>query len=436
MNNFLERRFHIAERGSNVSREIFAGIVTFLSMAYILFVNPSILGVTGMDHTALVIATAVSATVGTLLTAFMANCPFAQAPGLGINAMFAFTLCGQLGYTWQQALAITFISGLVFLGITLSPLRDKVVEAIPGPLKRAVGVGVGLFITLIGLINAGIITAQDNLLALGNITSGAPLLAIIGLIITSVLIVLKVKGAILYSIILTTIIGIPLGVTNTSFAISFKDLSIAPIFMKLSFSGLLVAGIAPLLSVIVTLVISDMFDTVGTLIGCAAGANMLDEDGNMQDKAMSRALTADAIATCTGACFGTSTVTTFVESATGVAAGGRTGLTAVVTGLLFLLSCLFAPLVGIVPSAATAPALIIVGVYMIAQVTKIDFSNMEVAIPAFLTIAMTPFAYSLSTGLGFGFIAWTILHLVKGKYKEISPLMYVLTGIFVLMFVL
>lgn len=436
MVNFLEKTFHMKERGSNVRTELLGGLVTYLAMAYILFVNPSILGVTGMDHTALVIATALSAAIGTLLTAFMANCPFAQAPGLGINAMFAYTLCGQLGYTWQQSLAITFISGFIFLVITLSPLRNKIIDAIPAPLKRAIGVGVGLFITLIGLINAGIVTANDNLLSLGSLTGGAPLLALIGLIITTILIVLKVKGAILFAIIATTIIGIPFGITNTAVTVSFDKISIAPLFFKMTFSGLAVAGIAPLLATIVTLVISDMFDTVGTLIGCASGAGMLDENGNMEDKHMSRALTADAIATCTGAALGTSTVTTFVESATGVAAGARTGLASVVTGVLFLLSCLFAPIAGIVPSAATAPALIIVGVYMMKSVLAIDFSDMEIAIPAFLTIAMTPFAYSLSAGLGFGFITWTIIKLVRGKYKEISPLMYVLTVIFILMFIL
>lgn len=436
MIEFLDRHFHISERGSNVKLELIGGLTCFLAMAYILAVNAGILSAAGMPFTPLVVATAVSAAFGTLLTAFMANVPFAQAPGLGLNATFVYTLCMQLGYTWQQALAVVFISGLIFLGITLSPLRNKIVDAIPGPLKRAITVGIGLFITLIGLFNSGIVSANDNLLSMGNITSGAPLVAIIGLIITIILVTFKIKGAIFFSIILATLIGIPLGVTNTNITLSFKDVTLAPLFFKLSFTGLLTIGIIPLITNILTLTMCDMFDTVSTLIGCASGANMLDENGNMKDKTMSRGLIADAVATCTGALCGTSTVTHFVESATAVASGARTGLAAVVTGLLFVISIFFAPLFGIIPLAATAPALIMVGVYMMQSVTKIDFNDIDIAIPAFLTLAMIPFTYSLSTGLGFGFISWTIIKLVRGKYKEISPLMYVLTAVFILMFIL
>ena len=436
MIEFLDRHFHISERGSNVKLELIGGLTCFLAMAYILAVNAGILSAAGMPFTPLVVATAVSAAFGTLLTALMANVPFAQAPGLGLNATFVYTLCMQLGYTWQQALALVFISGLIFLGITLSPLRNKIVDAIPGPLKRAITVGIGLFITLIGLFNSGIVSANDNLLSMGNITSGAPLVAIIGLIITIILVTFKVKGAIFFSIILATLIGIPLGVTNTNITLSFKDVTFAPLFFKLSFTGLLTIGIIPLITNILTLTMCDMFDTVSTLIGCASGANMLDENGNMKDKTMSRGLIADAVATCAGALCGTSTVTHFVESATAVASGARTGLAAVVTGLLFVISIFFAPLFGIIPLAATAPALMMVGVYMMQSVTKIDFNDIDIAIPAFLTLAMIPFTYSLSTGLGFGFISWTIIKLVRGKYKEISPLMYVLTAVFILMFIL
>lgn len=436
MANFLERHFHIKERGSSVGREIIGGLVTFMAMAYIIFVNPSILGATGMNQTALMLATCISAAVGTILTAFMANAPFAQAPGLGINALFTYTLCMKMGYSWQNCLALTFISGVIFLIITLSPLRNKIIEIIPSQLKRAISVGIGMFIALIGLINAGVVTAEGNLLDLGAITSGAPLLCLIGLVIAAILLVFKVKGAILYAIITATLIGIPLGVTNTAVSFNFSDLTLAPIAFKLSFVGIMSLGVMPFITSILTLCICDIFDTCGTLIGCAAGCDMLDENGNVKDKTMTKALTADAIATCSGALLGTSTVTTFVESSTGVAAGARTGLASLITGGLFLLSCLFAPIAGIIPSAATSIALIIVGVYMMANVKYIDWSDMEIAIPAFLTIAMMPFSYSISDGIGFGIISYVILKLVRGKIKEVNPLMYVLAILFILMYVL
>ena len=436
MTNFLEKTFHIKERGSTVGRELLGGLVTFLAMAYIIFVNPGMLSLTGMDYTAVMLATCVSAAIGTFLTAFMANVPFAQAPGMGLNAFFTYTICLGMGYTWQQGLAMVFISGIIFLLITLSPLRDKIISIIPPMFKRAISVGIGLFIALIGLLNAGIVTANNNLLDLGKITTGAPLLAIIGLLITSILIVFKVKGAILYSIIATTLIGIPMGVTNTNVSFDFSNLSLSPTFFQLSFEGLLTAGIIPFIVATLTFCMCDIFDTCGTLIGCAAGCDMLDENGNMENKSANRALTADAIATVTGSLLGTSTTTTFVESSTGVAAGARTGLASVITGLLFLLACFLAPIAGIVPSAATAPALIIVGVYMIGNVKHIDWSDMEIAIPAFLTIAMMPFGYSISDGIGFGIISYVIIKMCKGKFKEINPLMYILAILFVLMFAL
>lgn len=435
MLQYLDKRFHVIERGSTIGREIIGGLVTFMAMSYIIFVNPSILGATGMDHTALTLATCISAAIGTLLTAFMANVPFAQAPGLGINALFTYTLCMKLGYSWQQCLGMTFISGLIFLFITLSPLRNKIIDAIPAQLKRAISVGIGMFIALIGLINAGIVTANNNLLDLGNIITGAPLLALIGFLITAILLVYHVRGAILYGILVSTIIGIPMGITNTTLSFNFSSLTLAPTFFKLSFSGLMALGIFPLLTSILTLSMCDCFDTVGTLTGCAAGCNMLDENGNMKDQDMSKALTADAIATCTGALLGTSTVTTFVESSTGVAAGARTGLASVITGFLFLLSCLLAPIAGIIPSAATAPALIIVGIFMMKNVIYIDWHDMEIAIPAFLTIAIMPFAYSISDGIGFGLIAYTLLKIAHGKYKEVPMLMYILSALFVIMYI-
>lgn len=436
MTEFLNKHFHISERNSTIGREVLGGLVTFLAMAYIIFVNPSILSSTGMDYTSVMLATCLAAAIGTFLTAFMANVPFAQAPGMGLNAFFTYTICLGMGYSWQNALAMVFISGIIFLIITLSPLRNKIINAIPPSLKRAISVGIGLFIALIGLLNAGIVVANDNLLDLGAITSGAPLLAIIGLIITAILLVFKVKGAILYSILLTTIIGIPLGVTDTTLSFSFSNLSIAPTFMKMDFNGLAVMGIMPLITAILTFTICDIFDTCGTLIGCAAGCNMLDENGNMEQTSATKALTADAIATVAGSVLGTSTTTTFVESSTGVSAGARTGLASVITGFLFLLACFFAPIAGIVPSAATAPALIIVGVYMMSNVKHIDWNDMEIAIPCFITAVGMPFFYSISDGIGFGIISYVLLKLVRGKFKEIHPLMYILAVLFILMFIL
>lgn len=436
MTAFLERTFHVKERGSTIGREIIGGLVTFLAMSYILVVNPSILGATGMDYTALVVATALASGIGTLLTAFIANAPIGQSTGLGVNAFFAYTLCLKMGYSWQQCLAITFISGLVFLGIMLSPLRNKIIDAIPASLKRAISVGIGLFVTIIAFFNAGIIQTANGILDLGTITSGPGLLAIIGLVITAVLMIFNVKGAILIGIIAATLIGIPLGVTNTNVALSLSNISISPVFFKLSFTGLLSAGLVPLLTSIFTLAIIDTFDSIGTLTATLAECNMIDESGNIMDKTMTKALVADAAATCTGALTGVSTITSFVESSTGIAAGARTGLASAVTGILFLLSCFLAPIAGIVPSAATAAALIIVGVLMFKNVKYIDWTDLEVAIPAFLTIVTMPFTYSISNGLGFGIIAYVLIKLIRGKYKEVNPLMYVLAALFTLMFIL
>lgn len=431
----MEKLFKLKEHGTTVKTEIIGGLTTFFAMAYIIFVNPSFLTTAGMDQTAVMLATCVSAAIGTFLTAFLANVPFAQAPGMGLNAFFTYTICLGMGYTWQQGLAIVFISGLIFLLVAVSPLRSKIIASIPAPLKAAISAGIGLFICLVGLLNAGIITANGNLLDMGNITSGSGLLALIGLIITGILMAWKVKGALFIGIIISTLIGIPMGVTNVSnISLSFTGISMAPTFFKLSFSGLFSLGVLPLLTSVITFAICDCFDTVGTLIGTAGGAGMLDKDGNLPGG--DRALIADAIATCTGALLGTSTVTTFVESSTGVSEGARTGLSSVVVGILFLLSCVLAPIAGIIPSAATAPALMIVGMFMIGNVAKVDWSDPEVALPSFLTIAMMPFAYSISDGIGFGFISYTLIKLARGKAKEVPVLLYVLSALFVVMYIL
>ena len=431
----MEKFFKLKEHNTTVKTEIVGGLTTFFAMAYIIFVNPSFLTATGMDQTAVMLATCVSAAIGTFLTAFLANVPFAQAPGMGLNAFFTYTICLGMGYTWQQGLAIVFISGLIFLAVAVSPLRSKIIESIPAPLKAAISAGIGLFICLIGLLNAGIVTANNNLLDMGAITKGPALLTLIGLIVTGILMAWKVKGAIFLGILISTVIGIPMGVTGfANVNISFSGISMAPTFFKLSFNGLFSLGILPLLTSIVTFALCDCFDTVGTLIGTAGGAGMLDEKGNLPHG--DKALIADAIATCTGALLGTSTVTTFVESSTGVSEGARTGLSSVVVGVLFLLSCVLAPIAGIIPSAATAPALIIVGMFMIGNVAKVNWSDPEVALPSFLTIAMMPFAYSISDGIGFGFISYTLIKLARGKAKEVPVLLYILSALFVVMYIL
>ena len=431
----MEKIFKLQEHNTTVKTEIVGGLTTFFAMAYIIFVNPSFLSNAGMDYTAVMLATCVSAAIGTFLTAFLANVPFAQAPGMGLNAFFTYTICLGMGYTWQQGLAIVFISGLIFLAVAVSPLRSKIIASIPAPLKAAISAGIGLFICLIGLLNAGIVTAGNNLLDMGSITSGSALLALIGLLVTGILMAWKVKGALFIGILISTVIGIPMGVTNVSnISLSFSGISMAPTFLKLDFGGLFSMGVLPLLTSVVTFAICDCFDTVGTLIGTAGGAGMLDKDGNLPGG--DKALVADAIATCTGALLGTSTVTTFVESSTGVSEGARTGLSSVVVGVLFLLSCVLAPIAGIIPSAATAPALIIVGMFMIGNVSKVDWSDPEVALPAFLTIAIMPFAYSISDGIGFGFISYTLIKLARGKAKEVPVLLYILSALFVVMYIL
>ncbi len=442
----MEKFFKIKERGSTVRTEIIGGIVTFFAMAYIIFVQPNYLSQTGMNFNAVLLATCISSALGCFLTAFLANVPFAQAPGMGLNAFFTYTLCFGMGYTWQQGLAIVFISGIIFLIVTISPLRHKILASIPAFLKSAISAGIGLFIAFIGLLNADIVklfgdTVVDGAVVgtdyadLGVITKGAPLLAIIGLIITVLLIAWKVKGAIFIGIIITTIIGIPFGLTT--YTPSSMDFSvIGETFLKLDFTGLAAidGGVLALVTAILSFAVVDCFDTAGTLIGTASNAGMLDEDGTLAGG--DRAMIADAIATCTGALIGTSTVTTYVESSTGIQEGARTGLASIVVGILFLLACFLAPVAGIIPSAATAPALIIVGIYMIAGTAKINWSDFEEAVPAFLTIAMMPFSYSISDGIGLGFISYSIIKICRGKAKEVPVLIYILSVIFILMYIL
>ncbi|MDL2217413.1 NCS2 family permease [Christensenellaceae bacterium OttesenSCG-928-M15] len=442
----MEKLFKLKEHNTTVRTEVIAGLTTFFAMAYIIFVNPGMLEIAGMDYTAVMMATCLSAALGTALTAFMANVPFAQAPGMGLNAFFTFTLCVGMELPWQTALALVLISGIIFLIIAISPLRSIIIASIPAPLKKAISAGIGLFIALIGLLNTGIITANGNLLDLGNITGGPALVALIGLLITGVLMARKVKGSIFIGIIATTLIGFIVKdpatggmVTTLPASIEFHGFSaLAPTFGKVfteGFAGLGAMSIFSIVTALITLIICDMFDTVGTLIGTASNAGMLDKDGNLPKG--DKAIIADAIATCAGAVVGTSTVTTFVESSTGISEGGRTGLTSLTVAILFALAAFFfAPIAGIVPAAATAPALIIVGVLMLKSTAEIDWNDFEIALPCFLTIAMMPFTYSISDGIGFGFIFYTLIKVFRGKAKEVPWLMYVLSLLFILMYIL
>ena len=435
----MEKLFKLKEHGSTVRAEIVGGLTTFFAMAYIIFVNPNMLQETGMNFHAVMLATCLSAALGCFLTAFISNAPFAQAPGMGLNAFFTYTICFGMGYTWQQGLAIVLLSGVLFLAVSLSPLRRQLIGAIPGFLKSAISAGIGLFIAFIGLLNVDLVGFSSDVPALQFVVDGkanmAGLLCLIGVIITAILLAYKVKGAIFLGIIASTIIGIPMGLTTYN-PDSFSFSVIGETFGKLSFTGLTAVdgGIVALITAIVSFFLVDCFDTVGTLIGTATNAGMLDKNGNLPGG--DRALIADALATCGGAVLGTSTVTTFVESSTGIAEGARTGLSSMVVGVLFLLSCFFAPVAQIIPSAATAPALIIVGVLMLKGAVNVDWNDMECAIPAFLTISVMPFAYSISDGIGFGFISYALIKMARGKFKEVKPLVYIIACLFIIKYVL
>ena len=452
----LEKLFKLKENGTSVKVEVMAGITTFMTMAYILAVNPNILSASGMDANAVLLATALASFLGTILMALLANYPFALAPGMGLNAYFAYTVVLNYGYPWQIALMAVFVEGLIFIVLSVTNVREAIFNAIPMTLKSAVSAGIGLFIAFIGLQNAKIVVNNDSTLVsyqnfktdFSSVGMGA-LLALIGVLITGYLLIKKVKGGILLGIIITWVLGIvceliglyvpnpELGmysVIPTAF-VSFDFSSLGNTFgqvFKADFGAL--KSITEFIVVIFAFLFVDIFDTLGTLIGVSSKANMLDKDGKLPR--IKGALLADAIATSAGAVLGTSTTTTFVESAAGVTYGGRTGLTAVVTGLLFLLSVIFSPLFLTIPSFATAPALIIVGFYMIASVAKIDWENMLEAIPAFLCILSMPLMYSISEGIAVGVISWTILHLCTGKTKgKVSILMYVLTVLFILKYI-
>jgi AGZA family xanthine/uracil permease-like MFS transporter len=448
MSNFLNKAFGLDPAQHNVRTEIVAGITTFLTMAYILAVNPSIFSaLDGMPGGAVFTATALAAIVGTLIMAIYAKKPFALAPGMGLNAFFVYTVCLTMGYSWQFALTAVFLEGILFIIMTVTKVRTLLLNAIPGTLKKAIGAGIGLFIAFIGFQNAGVIVNSDStLVTLGEITQGTALVAMLGLMITSGLVMLKVRGGILIGIILTTLLGLVIKDPATGMAVTqlaHNDAgalqllsmphSIDPIFCKFEFGQILSWD---MLVVVFTFLFVDMFDTMGTIIGVHQGAGLIPDDGPRDNvPGAEKMFLADSIATVAGACFGTSTTTTYVESAAGVGEGGRTGLTAFSTAVCFALALFFSPIFLSIPSAATAPALIIVGVMMMPSIKRIHWEDYCKSIPAFITIIMMPVAYSISDGILIGVISYVVTHAIAGRFKEISIPMWVLAVLFVLRYI-
>ena len=453
----LEKLFHLKEKNTNVKTEVIAGLTTFMTMAYILAVNPSILGVSGMDTGAIFTATALASAIASFCMAMFANLPFVLSAGMGLNAYFAYTVCGLMGYSWQVALTAVLAEGLIFIVLSLTNVREAIFNAIPASLKVAVSVGIGLFICFIGLQNAHIVVDSATLVGMfsfsGSISSGTfnyegitVLLALIGILVTAFLVIKNVKGNILLGILITWGLGIICQLTglyvpnpDAGFyslipsGIVSLPASVSSTLFKFDFA-FIGSHVGDFIAIVFAFLFVDIFDTLGTLIGCAAKADLLDEQGRLPG--IKGALLADAIGTTCGACLGTSTITTFVESSSGVAEGGRTGLTAVVSGLFFLLALFFSPLFLTIPSFATAPALIVVGFLMMQQVTKLDWNDLVSAIPAFICIFAMPFMYSISEGIALGIISHVILHVLCGKAKNVTPLMYVLAVVFILKYVI
>ena len=423
----------LKENNTDVRTEVLAGVTTFMTMAYILAVNPLILSDAGMDAGGVFTATALAAAIGTLVMALYAKYPFGLAPGMGLNAFFAYTVVlGDMQKSWQFALTAILIEGILFIILSFFSVREGIFDSIPLNLKNAVSVGIGLFIAFLGLDGAGIIQAgEGTLLGLGDLTSGAPLVAIIGILVTGFLFSKNVKGALLIGILVSTLVGIPLGVTQLPAGVN-KIMSLPPSVRDVAFQFVGFDEIFSweMLIVVFTFLFVDIFVPVGMLAGVASKADMLDEDGKLPR--VGKALTADAIGTIAGACLGTSTVTTFVESASGVAAGGRTGLTALSTAGMFLLALFFAPLFTLIPAAATAPALVIVGLFMMSPIKQIDFEDYTESIPAFLTIIMMPFSGSIAEGIVFGMISYVVLKAVTGRFKEVSWTMTIISILFVI----
>ena len=427
----LNKLFGFDRTQHSVRTEILAGITTFLTMSYILAVNPTIFSaLEGMPGGAVFTSTALAAIIGSLMMAFVAKLPFGLAPGMGLNAFFVYTVCMVMGYSWQFALTAVFIEGIIFIIMTITNLREMIVNAIPATLRYAIGGGIGLFIAFIGMQSSGIIVNNDaTLVTLGDITSGSALLAIIGLLITGVLYAKNVRGAMLIGILATTLIGIPMGITEFQGVVSMPD-SIAPIFCKFEWEHIFSLD---MLVVVFTFLFIDLFDTVGTLIGVCSRVGLIEKDGSIKN--LNKAFMADSVATTAGAMLGTSTTTTYVESAAGVAQGGRTGLTAFSIACCFVVSLFFSKLFLSIPSAATAPVLIIVGLLMLEPIRNINFSDYTEAIPAFICIITMPMAYSISDGILCGMICYVLLNVLCGKFSKLSPIMYILAVLFVLKYI-
>ena len=460
----LDRFFQLKANHSSVKQEAVAGLTTFSTIAYIIFVNPAVLSKTGMDFESVLIATCLAAAIGSLLSGLLSNYPFAQAPGMGLNAFFVYTVVFQGGYSWQGALAIVFISGVVFILLTLTGIRSSILNSFPKSVLQAIPVGIGLFISLIGLNNAGIITfnqgpiidiilstelfdqqamiskvnnAPPQIIQLGDLSLPEVLLSIFGLSVMAILVARKMHGAILISILLVTIVSLIFGMTQVPDQLISTDLSIAPTFFQLDFSAIFKGGeglaiILEFVTVLLAFTMVDLFDTLGTLYGTAEKGGFLNKDGKLPR--MKQALLADAIATTSGALLGTSTTTTYIESGSGIAAGGKTGLTAVIVAILFVVCIFLAPIASMIPTSATAPALIMVGVFMMSAIKKINLENMEEAIPAFLTIILIPLTYSIANGIGAGIIFFTLISLFTGKAKQLSPVIIVIAILFIIKF--
>ena len=447
----MEKFFKLKENGTTVSTEIMAGLTTFFAMSYIIVVNPSVLSQSGMEWGAVFLATIIASIIGTLVMGLVANVPYAQAPGMGLNAFFVYTVCAGLGFTWQQALSMVFICGILNIIITVTKVRKYIIKSIPRSLQNAIGGGIGIFVAYIGLLNVGIINFDGGVPALSTLNQPAFLVFIFGLVLTIILLVLNVKGAILISIIVTTLVGIPFGVTSPQDTVSFTEAcqALPTTFLAIFKEGgltRLFADPAKLPLVLITIFsfsISDTFDTLGTFIGTGRRSGIFsEEDERLMENStgfksrLDKALFADATATSIGALFGTSNTTTFVESASGIGAGGRTGLTSVVVAICFALSAFLATFVSAVPFAATAPALVSVGIMMVSSFKDIEWNNLDEAIPAFFAGIFMALCYSISYGIAAGFIFYCIVKVCKGKAKEVHPILWVCTGLFILNFVL
>ena len=432
MQNFLEKLFRLEENNTNIKTEVLAGVTTFMTIAYILVVNPSILGEAGMDKGAVFTATAIASAIGCLIMGLLANYPIILAPSMGINAFFTYTVVLGMGYTWKFALCAMFIEGIIFILLTVTNVREKIIECMPDVLKHAITAGIGLFITFIGLVNAGIIQQGGAIISLGNMKSPSVILSLLGLIIAATLLIRNINGAFLISIIITSIIGMVFMIVPMPKGLIDLPPSISPVFMKVFDVGQSQIFSIDMVVIVLTLLFVNMFDSIGFLLGIADKANLLDENGNMPN--VKKALLAESISTTISSVLGTSTLATTVESGSGIAVGGRTGLTAVITGILFIVSLFFAPLFVSIPSQATAPILILVGFLMASSILRINFDDFTDAIPAFITFVMMPLSYSVADGIMFGIISYTFLKLVSGKKSQAKLSLIILSIVFILKF--